>query len=372
MIQKITIRKSFIGYLFALIALLLLTGCAADNRQDEASGTLAVTGQKVVTDNMIVHYIDVGQADATLLEFSDDEGTYTMLIDTGDWVATDVVDYLHAEKIDTIDIIAITHPHADHIGQLDKIIQTFDVGEVWMNGEVANSDIFNKALAAIEESGVDYYEPELGEVFDIGPVEVAIIHPTDLSGGLNDNSLSMRLQYGDISFLFTGDSETKAEREMMARGEHVAATILQAGHHGSKTSTTEDFFNAVNPEVVIYSAGVDNKYGHPDAEVVNRITASGAKLYGTDVDGTILVETDGVTYTVQSKKERHVRTADCIDINKATADEVEKMVHIGRERAAELIQHRPYESFEDLQIINGIGPARIEDIKAQGLACIGG
>lgn len=372
MIQNNISKKKVIFYLFSLIALFILTGCAVDNGQIEKSEALPVMGQKEGMDKMIVHYIDVGQADATLIEFSDDETPFKMLIDTGDWNATDVVDYLHAEKINTIDIIAITHPHADHIGQLDKIIQTFDVGEVWMNGEVANSDIFNKALAAIEESDVDYYEPELGEVFDIGPVEVAIIHPADLSGGLNDNSLSMRLKYGKISFLFTGDSETKAEREMLARGEQVAATIYHAGHHGSKTSTTEDFFKAVNPEVVIYSAGAHNKYGHPDQEVVDRIKASGVNLYGTDVDGTIQLKTDGVTYTVQSKKERTTSTVDCIDINKATATEIEKIVHIGSERAVNLIQNRPYESIEDLHKINGIGPARIQDITAQGLACVGG
>ena len=97
MIQKMTRRNSFTGYLFSVIALLLLAGCAAENEKDEASGTLAVTAQNEVTDNMVVHYIDVGQGDATLLKFSDDEGSYTMLIDTGDWVATDVVDYFTEE-----------------------------------------------------------------------------------------------------------------------------------------------------------------------------------------------------------------------------------------------------------------------------------
>ena len=147
---------------------------------------------------MKVHFIDVGQADATLIEYGDGDEAFTLLIDTGNWHSSDVVSYLHSQNIKDIDIIAITHPHADHIGQLDQIINAFDVAEVWMNGETATSDIFASALAAIENSGVEYYEPEVGDVFDIGPLEVAVLHPASLSGGTNDNSIAMHLQYGDL------------------------------------------------------------------------------------------------------------------------------------------------------------------------------
>ena len=204
---------------------------------------------------MKVHYIDVGQADATLIEFSDGDDAYSMLIDTGNWNSSDVVSYLQAQNIKNIDIIAITHPHADHIGQLDKIIETFNVDEVWMNGETANSQVFASALAAIEINGVDYYEPEVGDVFDIGPLEIAVLHPKSLAGSTNNNSISMRLQYGDISFLFTGDAEQQAESEMLSQGANLKAQILHVGHHGSNTSSTESFIQSVKPEVAIYSAG---------------------------------------------------------------------------------------------------------------------
>lgn len=346
---------------------------------------------------MVVHYIDVGQADATLLEFTDEEDSYTILIDTGNWNSSEVVSYLQSENISEIDIIAITHPHADHIGQLDKVIEAFDVSEVWMNGESTNSQVFARALEAIEANGVDYYEPEVGEVFDIGPLEIAVLHPNSPNGSTNNNSIAMRLQYGEISFLFTGDGEEQAENEMLNRKANLKSNILHAGHHGSKTSTTESFLRAVDPEIAIYSAGVGNQYGHPNPEFINRINSNETELYGTDIHGTILVETDGLTYTVQLNKQgtipstsaappeeevieeieiveesTPVSSESCVNINEATIEDIQRILHIGPERATLLIDGRPYSSVEDLDSINGIGPARIKDIIAQGIACIGG
>ena len=352
--------------------------------------------QKLPLSKMKVHYIDVGQAEATLIEYRQDDETFAILIDTGDWNSTDVVSYLQAQNVTAIDIVAVTHPHADHIGQLDKIINAFDVTEVWMNGETANSQVFTNALAAIENNGVDYYEPEAGDVFDIGPLEVAVLHPQSLSGTTNNNSIAIRLQYGEVSLLFTGDGEEQAENEMLSSGANLKADILQVGHHGSKTSTTDRFLNAVQPDVAIYSAGVDNQYGHPHIETINRLEKSGALVYGTDIHGTIIVETDGKTFTVHTnnqgtikhtppkvetkavptpetqKETQPVSAGTCVNINSANEAEVQRIIHIGPARSKDLIQLRPYQSVDDLNKIKGIGPARIADILTQGIACTGG
>ena len=411
--------KYIITYLYFIAMSIFLVSCSPENAQptssvdnvepkvdiieeeedveelknDELLETETVDQQSKALTKMVVHFIDVGHADATLLEFSDEMDTYTMLIDAGDWNANDVVSYLQAQKIAAIDIIAITHPHADHIGQLDKIINAVDVSEVWMNGETANSEVFARAISAIEDNGVDYYEPEVGEVFDIGPLEVTILHPKEPSGGTNDNSLAMRLKYGEVSFLFTGDGEEKAERELLDRGTNLKSDILHVGHHGSKTSTTESFFRAVDPDIAIYSAGVGNQYDHPDQEVIDRINANKTHLYGTDIHGTIRVETDGKTYTVQTNRDGTIpRTPkedpesnvieepesdaisneSCIDINKAPLAEVRHIIHIGPERSQAVIEQRPFSSIDELSRIKGIGPARIKDIKEQGYACVGG
>lgn len=374
--------KHLAASLFLIISLLVISGCSDEliqpvsDTHDKKSDAENITKIDKDSPTLKVHYIDVGQADATLLELNDKEEAFTILIDTGDWHATDVVDYLKTQNIHEIDLIAITHPHADHIGQLDKIIETFNVTEVWMNGEIANSQVFLKSLEAIEMNEIDYYEPEVGEVFDIGSLQIEILHPASLSSNTNNNSLVMRMLYGEVSFLFTGDAEQQAENEILANGATIRAQILQLGHHGSKTSSTPDFVQAVNPEVAIYSAGEGNSYAHPDAEVIDLVNANNSKLYGTDIHGTIIVETDGKNYQVTTAKQATLpdNTANeaCVNINTASEEEVQQIIHIGTALAAELIKLRPYESLDELIDINGIGDARLQDIKAQGVACLGG
>jgi competence protein ComEC len=355
-----------------------------------------VEQQEIPSSKMKVHYIDVGQADATLIEYRQGDEAFAILIDTGDWNSTDVVSYLQARKITDIDIVAVTHPHADHVGQLDKIINAFDVTEVWMNGETMESQVFASALAAIENNGVDYYEPEVGDLFDIGPLEVAVLHPKSLSGTTNNNSIAIHLQYGEVSFLFTGDGEEEAESEMLNSGANLKADILQVGHHGSNTSTTDNFLNAVQPDVAIYSASVDNQYGHPHIETINRLEKSGVLVYGTAIHGTVIVETDGKTFNVHTNNQGTIMhtppevetevvptpepkkeiqpflSGSCVNINSASEAEVQRIIHIGPARSKDLIQLRPYQSVDNLSKIKGIGPARIADILSQGIACTGG
>ena len=407
--------KNLVAYLYLFIGLLIFSGCGQgtvqppilDDLKIEASDSKKASELdsepkvvKVVDDTkpavqnenplstMKVHFIDVGQADATLIEYSDGDEVFTLLIDTGNWNSSDVVSYLQSQNIKDIDIIAVTHPHADHIGQLDQVINAFDVTEVWMNGETATSDIFASALAAIESSGADYYEPEVGDVFDIGPLEVSVLHPASLSSSTNNNSIAIHLQYGDVSFLFTGDAEAEAESEILNSGANLKADVLQVGHHGSNTSTTDKFLSAVNPEIAIYSAGAENQYGHPHIEVINRLEYSGALVYGTDVHGTVIVETDGKTFTVQTNNQGTIKppspkdepeeealaapSRSCVNINTASEADVQSIQHIGPARATDLIELRPYDSVEDLSRIKGIGPARIADIITQGIACTGG
>lgn len=153
-----------------------------------------------------VHYINVGQADSTLLQYTDHDDTYTILYDTGDWNKNDVSDYLAQQDIQFIDLIIISHPHADHIGQLEDIIHTYDVGEVWLSRNTSSSGTFQGAIKAVTDSNADYSEPRSGDEFEIGPMEIEILHPNSLTGNLNEDSISARFTYGDIAFVFTGDA----------------------------------------------------------------------------------------------------------------------------------------------------------------------
>jgi len=341
-----------------------------------------------------VHYIDVGQADATLFQFTYDDNPFTILYDAGDWNKNDLVQYLSTQNITFINLIIISHPHADHTGQLADVIDTFGVGEVWLSGNTSTSETFQQGLEAVLASDADYYEPRAGDVFDIGPLTIDVLHPSSISGKFNEESISLLLTYGNIKFVFTGDAGTNEELEMMNREINIEADILSLGHHGSNTSTDPGFLQAVNPEIAIYSAGTGNSYGHPHPEVVSRVQDAGITLYGTDVHGTILVTTDGNDYTIATKedgtispkstapenseettkkeepKKDKTQSDHCIDINQASLEEVQSIIHIGPERAQTLIDLRPFDSFDDLERIKGIGPARIADIKDEGLACV--
>lgn len=370
-------------------------------------------GPSNILSTMKVHYIDVGQGDSTLIQFSDGDEDYTILIDAGTWQRTDVVEYLQSQKVTTIDLAIATHPDADHIGQMDKVINQFNVGEIWLSGNMSASRTFQRLLEAIDNNNTDYYEPRMGEEFEIGPLQIDVLYPKTITGKNNTESISLKLTYGDVVFIFTGDADRDAELTMLKSGFNLNGDILHIGHHGSNTSTHPSFLQAVTPSIAIYSAAEGNSYGHPHAEVVNLVQSSGIKLYGTDVHGTIIVSTDGKTYTVTtkksgkvtagtrsgtakkpesaapspspstspaqappSKKEQESKPApannNCINLNSASAGELQRIIHIGPDIAKQLIELRPFNSVDELQRINGIGPSRLKDIKSQGLACVGG
>jgi|SRR5690625_8941 len=347
-----------------------------------------------------VHYIDAGQGDAALLDFTDGEDSFTILYDTGDWQGDEVVPYLKSKEIEEIDIIIISHPHADHIGQLEDVLHTFDVGEVWMTGNTANSAVYEKAAEAILASDANYDEPEAGDVFDIGALTVTVLHPQTLTGGLNEDSLSVHFQYGDTAFLFTGDAYIEQEEQMIASSANIEADFLQLGHHGSKTSTGQAFLDAVDPTYAIYSAGAGNSYGHPNQEVLDRLQAKNITIYGTDVHGDIVVTTDGIDTNITTEKkgkvaagkkssdqtsekkraseakdtteENQASSGNCVDINSASISELQEIIHIGEKRAEQLIELRPFNNVSELERINGIGQARMDDIMEENKACIGG
>ena len=339
-----------------------------------------------VSGAMQAYFFDVGQADATLLLGPD----FAVLIDAGDYTRNDVVPYLKSVGVQEIDLLIGTHPHADHIGQIPQILEDFTVKEVWLSGDTHTSRTFERALDAILASGAAYHEPRAGETYQFGSLHIEVLNPDRLTGDFHEGSVSIRTVFGSVAFVFTGDAETPTERGMINRGHNLKAQILQLGHHGSRTSSSREFLDAVQPEVAIYSAGEGNSYGHPHDETVDRILSMGIQLYGTDVHGTIVVDTDGITYSVSTGKADSIRgppagdtepetpagvSGDCapgeININTASLEELQQIVHIGSERAQELISLRPFTSLDELSRISGIGPSRLADIKAQGLACVG-
>ena len=344
--------------------------------------TLLVGGSSGVAHaELRAYFLDVGQADATLL----DAPGCTLLIDGGRHDRSDIVPHLYGLGVMGLDLLIGTHPHADHIGQFPKVLAEFPVGEVWMSGWEHLTQTFERSLDAILEAGAGYHEPRAGEVEECGPLLLEIVHPVEPLQNVHDN-LALRVVHGEVRFLFTGDAELPHEREMIERGELLGANVLQLGHHGSRTSSSAAFLKSVDPEVAVYSAGADNRYGHPHPEVIHRLLARDVEIYGTPEHGTIQLVSDGHSLRVRTETgvgpltevaeladtESGLSPDECVDLNSASSEDLELITHIGPARAEAIIDSRPWGSVGNLTRIQGIGGGRMEDIQDQGLACVGG
>lgn len=353
------------------------------------SGELAATA---VDGDLVVSFFDVGQGDSTLLLGPD----FTIVIDAGRHDRNDVTGLLRGAGVAEIDLLVGTHPHADHIGQVDDVLATFGVTEVWMSGDSHTTATYERVLDAILESGAGYHEPRTGETYTIGSARVEVLNPPAVNGDLHLGSLGLRVVYGDVAFIFTGDAEAPAEQMMVSSGLGLAAQVFKVGHHGSASSTSARFLEAVSPAVAVYSAAAGNQYGHPHPETIERLTARGVEVYGTDVHGTVRVTTDGRTWTVATGSvasvlpvaptttaapsttvttEAEVTVSSCdvgqVDINRAGFEELQRIIHIGPDRAQQILDLRPFSSVDSMDRIKGIAEARLADIKAQGIACVG-
>lgn len=240
-----------------------------------------------------MRHFDVGQADATLLQAPG----ATVLIDAGHWQGDGLIDQLEHAGVDDLDILILTHPHADHIGQADAVLERFDVGELWMSGWEHETATFERVLDAALASDAALREPRAGDSESLGDLVIDVIGPASPLEDIHDN-LAVRVEFGEFAAVYTGDAEAAHEAEMIERGHDLSADLLQLGHHGSSTSSTQPFLTEVDPDVAIYMAGADNAYGHPHHEVVSRVADMGIPLHGTDVSGTIVVRTDGEGFDV--------------------------------------------------------------------------
>ncbi len=247
-----------------------------------------------------VHFIDVAQGSAVLLETPDAR----VLVDAGQYAET--YEYLTQIGVDTVDLAIATHAHADHIGGFVPILRNTRVGKVWYNGQTHTTRTFERFIDAILESGAAYHEPSRGETVRFGRLVITVLHPersaAEYEGHLHDKNIVVRAQFGAFSVLLTGDAEIEAENEMISLGLELASTVLQLGHHGSRTSSSPEFLKAVNPKVAVYQAGRENRYGHPHDVVMRRIEALGdIYLYGTAGHGTIVIVTDGSRFAIETE-----------------------------------------------------------------------
>lgn len=256
--------------------------------------------KEITNSNLIVHFLDVGEADSIFIELPTNE---CMLIDAGEREnSQDIINYITNLNYQKIDYILGTHPHADHIGGLSTVIKNFEIGNIYLPKVSTNTKTYENLLTEISQKNLKVKTGKKDvSIINQANLKLDLLSPIETSyKELNNYSLILKLVYGNTSFLFTGDAEELVEKELL---NNIDVDVLKVGHHGSKTSTSEYFLKQVTPKYAIISVGTANKYNHPDKEVLNILTKYQAEVYRTDLNGTVKITSNGNTYQIDLEKE---------------------------------------------------------------------
>lgn len=246
------------------------------------------------TQLMEIHYIDVGQGDAILVQVNDKN----LLIDSGPKESSsNLFNYLHSLNINKLDYVIATHPHEDHIGNMYSVIKKFDIGEFFAPKVTHSSKSFERMVESLisKNKKINVFDTNTTSINLGENIYISAYSPSkkDYGNNLNLYSTVFRIQYGNTSFLFTGDAEKNNEDEILNSYSSIRSNVLKIAHHGSSTSTSQAFLEAVNPEITIISVGSDNSYNHPNSKILNLLNSIGTKVYRTDKDSTIILISDG-------------------------------------------------------------------------------
>ncbi len=269
--------------------------------------------------NLEITVLDVGQGDAIVVRTPDRK---TILIDTGDktmrrdYGELVVVPYFKARGIKEIDMLVLTHPHADHIGGAQAVMNNLKIDKVLLPRCDYESQLYDDVLSSIENNDIEIIYADTSLVFEeFGQINLKILHPTyeyKNETNVNNYSIVMKIEYGDLSVLFTGDAEHEVEAILTENwGDKLDSDILKVGHHGSNSSSTLDFLECVSPEYAVISVGTKNRYDHPDEEIVARLDSSADELFRTDQDGAVIYLYGGNTLKIKTMlSEREIIDSD--------------------------------------------------------------
>lgn len=251
-----------------------------------------------------VHFLDVGQADCSIMKTED----AVIMIDAGDVDAFSKIEaYLRKLQIQKIDYLILTHAHSDHIGSADDVLRNYPVENVIMprytEENMPTSKVYEDLLLALQEAKPKIMEAKPGNTYDIGALSMQILAPNRTYKEMNNSSVVTRITYKNRVFLFQGDAEKQSEKDILESGLPVTADVLKLGHHGSKTSSIEAYLDAVHPSFAVISCGVNNKYGLPSEPVLERLESRKIEYRRTDVNGDIVVATDGDKLYLETEKE---------------------------------------------------------------------
>ena len=297
---KKNIKRNFFEILIILLAFLII------NNQDKIKNLFNQNNNQnqndyINTNNNLlkVHYLDVGQGDSIFIELPNNE---TILIDAAEsYQSENIINYLKNLNYQKIDYVIGTHPHTDHIGGLKDIINTFEIGKIYMPKVVSTTKTYESLLMAIKDKNLKINTAKAGtSIIDTDALKINILAPNNsIYTELNNYSVVTKITYGTTKFLFMGDAEKLSENEIK---ENVTADVIKIGHHGSNTSSSIDFIKKVNAKYGIISVGLNNKYNLPKEETITNWENSGTKIYLTSTNGTIRASSDGTNIKIESEK----------------------------------------------------------------------
>lgn len=300
-------RKSSLYLLITCFVVFFISGCGLVVPEDESTVTPHIKEATSESGNLIVHYIDVGQGASQLILTPSGK---TMLIDGGNNDDEGrVVNYLKKEGVKKVDVLIGTHPDADHIGGLDAVVDAFDIGYIYMPKVSSNTKTFESLLTSIANKNLKVSTAKAGIDIKLDEqLTVKMLAPVNTYNDKNNMSAVIKVTFGSNSFLFTGDAEAESEQDMVSSGTDLKADVLLVGHHGSNSSTSQSFLNAVNPKYAVIQVG-DNNYGHPTDRILKRLTDKKIKIYRNDKQGNIIFTSNGKDITRSSKSTTEVETS---------------------------------------------------------------
>lgn len=254
--------------------------------------------QQSESNMMYVDFIDVGQGNCTLVHMGDT----AILVDSGEvGAAQTVISYIKNLGIDELDCVLVTHPHSDHMGAMTKILYEFEIKDLIMpeipEDIIPTNSTYEKFLTAVSDNAENVIPAEAGMTYSYGEMNLEILAPLHGYDNLNDMSAVSRVSFGETSVMFMGDASTAVEKDLLNTGKDFSADIINIGHHGSKTASSQKWLEAVNPEFAVICCGAGNEYGHPHSVVTERLDNIGIEYYRTDLNGTVVFQSNSKEFT---------------------------------------------------------------------------